>query len=136
MNLARIILQLCFNLVLALYFLSILFGQGDLKAIPWLLWPFCGVAGSVLIFMGNPLGDKLLLWSSFVTLAIGTLFHLLRIGFIIKNGGMEPPDGMGSPMAFILGWIFTTVFMFLPGLAFVAWNMMHRRATATKVVVS
>jgi hypothetical protein len=136
MNLARIILQLCYSLVMALYFLSILFGQGDLKAIPWLLWPFCGVAGSLLIYMGNQVGDRLLLWSSLATLAIGTLFHVLRIGFIIKNGGMEPPDGMGSPMAFILGWAFTTVLIFIPGVLFVAWNLNHRRLTAARNVTA
>ena len=136
MNLSRITLQLGYGLVLTLYFMSTLFGQGDLKAIPWLIWPFCCVAGSILAFTGIPLGDRLLLWSSFVTLAIGTLFHVVRIGFIIKNGGMEPPDGMGSPMAFILGWLFTTILIFMPGLIFVAWNMIHRRSTSPKIVNS
>ena len=34
-----------------------------------------------------------------------------RIGFIVENQGLEPPDGYGSPMAFLLGAFFENVLL-------------------------
>lgn len=46
--------------------------------------------------------------------------QIRRIWFILKNGGMEPVDGMGSPMAFLIGWIFESVLLLPFVAAFIA----------------
>lgn len=43
-----------------------------------------------------------------------------RISFIITNGSMEPADGMGSPMAFLLGWIMESIVLLPTVIAFLA----------------
>ncbi len=70
-----------------------------------------------------------LLWShrnNFVAPLVGLIFSLplmilgifllgSRLFFIFENGGMEGPDGMGSPMAFLIGFVFEQIFCSLAG---------------------
>ena len=78
--------------------------------------------GGILALNRQPIANWLLLFGSFGALAAGTVFHYLRIAFIIRNGGMERSDGYGSPLAFLLGWAATTIIFFIPGLVFSIWN--------------
>ena len=57
-----------------------------------------------------------------------------RILFIIKNEGMDSLDNKGSPMAFLLVWIFTLVVFFLPACILLAWNIvaLHRLKNLTR----
>ncbi len=38
---------------------------------------------------------------------------IMRIGFVIENGGMERADGFGSPLTFLLGLVGEQIF-FVP----------------------
>ena len=53
-----------------------------------------------------------------------------RIGFVLREGGMEAADGAGSPMAFLLGVVFEQGFVFVP-LTVIAcrlWRASQRRS--------
>ncbi len=54
---------------------------------------------------------------SFAIINIFWWFFLMqaikRISFLLKNGGMELPNGMGSPLAFLIGMVSELVF-FIP----------------------
>ncbi len=47
-------------------------------------------------------------WSLVVTQTVW------RVEFIIREGGMERADGLGSPLAFLTGWIVELSFVFIP----------------------
>jgi hypothetical protein len=92
----------------------------DLVILPFALLAMCG---GIMALAGSKAGNWMLLCSSLGPLALGCFFHYSRIRFMIDNGSMEGPDGYGSPLAFLLGWITTTVIFFLPGLVWTAWNL-------------
>jgi hypothetical protein len=52
-----------------------------------------------------------------VWLLIGVYLFERRVQFIFENGGMEPPDGYGSPLAFLIGWISEQLFSSVPALS-------------------
>ncbi len=93
--------------------------------------------GILIIIWGLFIGIRKKRYAAFwASLVIGTLVWLLlllqtiiRIEFVIENGGMERSDGYGSPLAFLIGLIGEQVF-FVP-LCFVAavgWlNLLKRR---------
>ena len=118
----RIVPQLAFCVFLLIYFLDALL-KGSEMAIPWMIWPITWVTGGLLALCKSSVGERMILWCSFMLFGLGGLFLTLRIGFIAINGGMEAADGRGSPMAFLLGFAFQIVFFLLPGAAFFTWNL-------------
>ncbi len=96
----------------------------DLIVLPFFLSFFIG---GILALLHWSIANWLLLFGSVGPLALGTFFHYSRIDFIIKNGGLEGPGGYGSPLAFLIGWAFTTVVFFMPGAFLSAWNILAIR---------
>jgi hypothetical protein len=92
----------------------------DMLIIPFAL---LAMIGGILALVGLKAGNWMLLGASLGPLALGCFFHYDRIRFMIENGGMEGPGGYGSPLAFLLGWITTTIIFFLPGLVWTVWNL-------------
>jgi hypothetical protein len=45
-----------------------------------------------------------------------------RIGYVVREGGLDGRNGDGSPMAFVLGVIFEQGFVFIP-LTLIAWQL-------------
>lgn len=120
----RIYPQCIFGGVMSFIVVWSMFGRvtlTDLVVLPFFLSFFIG---GMMAFLHQPIANWLLLLGSLGPLALGTFFHYARVDFIIKNGGMEGPNGFGSPLAFLIGWIFTTVVFFIPGVLFVIWNVL------------
>jgi len=92
----------------------------DMVILPFAL---LAMIGGGLALVGFKAGNWMLLCASLAPLALGCFFHYARIRFMIENGGMEGPGGYGSPLAFLLGWITTTIIFFLPGLVWTVWNL-------------
>jgi hypothetical protein len=92
----------------------------DLVILPFAL---LAVFGGIAALVGFKAGNWMLLCASLVPLVFGSYFHYMRIRFIIENGGMEGPGGFGSPLAFLIGWISTTICFFLPGLVWTVWTL-------------
>ncbi len=64
-----------------------------------------GIAGGVLLLFRLRSGAVAVAVFVASQLLAGLWFFWLRVQFIIENGGMEGPDGYGSPLAFLIGWI-------------------------------
>ena len=118
------------GLVLVLFCAFIAWGFVPREPQPkaWLAWLIAAVfaAGAVIGagLIGSPRRFRrpahgfLLVW-----LSIGALLFARRIAFIVENGAMEPPDGMGSPAAFVLGWLTEQLFTSVPAI----WSMIRLR---------
>lgn len=65
----------------------------------------------------------LLIIGSSGILCVGVCFSLLRIQFILVNHGMDRAEPPSSPMAFLLGWMFTTMVFLMPGTVLSLWNI-------------
>jgi hypothetical protein len=105
-------------------------------AIIWLLWRHHATAAAedftfkaMLALWCAALVTVLLKvrWSQWVALAafapvIGWLLFLSvrRMAFIVEHGGMDCDTCDGSPMAFLLGWIFEAAFL-IPGIFVCFW---------------
>jgi hypothetical protein len=65
-----------------------------------------------------------------VLLTVGLVSLGMRAAFVVSNGGIEGPDGFGSPMAFLIGLAFEQGLFTLPssGLMWSLWRT--RRAAA------
>jgi hypothetical protein len=96
------------------------FTMTDMVILPFAL---LAMFGGIFALMGFKAGNWMLLCPSLALLVLGCLFHYVRIRFMIENGGMEGPGGYGSPVAFLLGWIMTTIIFFVPGLVWTVWNL-------------
>lgn len=46
----------------------------------------------------------------------GVCLFIVRVWFIIENGGMDRKDGFGSPVAFMIGWVFEITVITFPSL--------------------
>lgn len=75
-----------------------------------LIW----VASTIGLFMQKK-------WSWFLALSsVAVLWILMfiqttrRIIFVVANQSMEGPKGEGSPMAFIINFVFEQIFLFIP----------------------
>lgn len=127
----RIYLQLIPGFLMSV----IILGSMVTRATPtdWVVLPFALSLslGGILAIARKPVCNWFLFFGSLGVLAAGTFFHYVRIDFILRNGGMEGPRGYGSPVAFLLGWLMTTVVLFVPGVVFSIWNgreiIRHRR---------
>ena len=54
-----------------------------------------------------------------------------RIGFVLREGGMERADGNGSPVAFLLGVVGEGLILGLPAILLVVIAILHRNPTKT-----
>jgi hypothetical protein len=54
-----------------------------------------------------------------------------RIGFVLREGGMERADGYGSPLAFLLGVVGEGLILGLPAILLIAVAILHRNPTKT-----
>ena len=124
---ARIALQFLFCLVLLSLYAPGFFAQPNVTGGIWVGGLALWLAGAFLLLLRQAAGDWLLLIGSLFPLGLGTIYHAARITFILRHGSLEGPDGYGSPLAFLLGWAFTTVLLFLPGLGFSIWNLFALR---------
>jgi len=128
----RIYPQLIFGGVLSSVVIWSMFSKvtaTDLITLPFAL---AFLIGGILAFRHLSIANWLLLLGSLGPLALGSFFHYARIDFIIKNSGMEGPNGHGSPLAFLIGWVFTTLIFFIPGLLFTIWNFISIRKSRTR----
>ncbi len=64
-----------------------------------------------------------------VLLAVGLVFLGLRVAFVVRNGGMEGPDGYGSPLAFLIGLAFEQCAFTLPASGLM-WSLLRTRRAA------
>lgn len=53
-------------------------------------------------------------WIVLVPWGLAAAIFLRRIGFIIVNGGMDSATQPGSPLAFLIGWVFETIVLTAP----------------------
>jgi len=88
---------------------------GFIFAVIWLL-------GLIILRWQRMVGGITITVCSLLLLLSGLYGQITRVNFISENGGMENPDGMGSPMAFLLGWMVMTLLCFLPGIVFFSSN--------------
>ena len=75
-----------------------------------------GLTGGLTMLAGRPLGAKLGRAYVYGMLALGAMLLLGRVGYILRHGGMDSAEEPGSPLAFLLGWIFEQVCVTLPSL--------------------
>ena len=54
-----------------------------------------------------------------------------RIGFVLREGGMERADGYGSPLAFLLGVVGEGLILGLPAILLLLIAILHRNPTKT-----
>ena len=110
-----------FRIVICLFFIFIIastLSWSTRDSIYFYLYTFLGVVwgfsilGSIKERFFAPL---ISIDFSFPVILLGLYFIALRINFILENGGMESPDGMGSPMAFLIGFLFELVFLAFAG---------------------
>ena len=64
--------------------------------------------------------------SAAMLLSFGVFLLYRRLDFILSYGGMEGPNGEGSPLAFIIGMVFEQVYFSLPSL-FILWLYSKRK---------
>lgn len=107
-----------------LFFVALVSMMSRVTRTDLVILPFAGALffGGILALFRKPAGDWLLLFGAAGVLAAGTLLHYLRVAFILRNHGMEGPNGEGSPLAFLLGWAASTIILFIPGLLYSIWN--------------
>lgn len=73
------------------------------------------VLGVIAVFLGG-------LW----------IFQTIRrIGFVLREGGMERADGYGSPLAFLLGVVGEGLILGLPAILLIVIAVLHRNPTKT-----
>lgn len=63
---------------------------------------------------------------AFFLLAFGAFLLYQRLEFMAINEGMEGPEGQGSPMAFLIGFVFEQVFFTLPSI-YILWAYSAKR---------
>ena len=99
--------------------------------------------GSTLIllyisFLGIKSGNEKYFWPTFII--IGLIWFVLflrtieRVLFVIENQGIDRIDGYGSPLAFMIGFVFEQIY-FLPAFAVVIFGLksiFYKRVTNAK----
>ncbi len=65
---------------------------------------------------------------------LGMFLMYSRFSFIVENGGMEGPDGVGSPLAFLIGFAFEQLFFTLPSF-YIMWAYSKKRVERWQLVV-
>ena len=73
-----------------------------------------GLVGGVQLASNRRQGFGMALVGTSIVLAIGLGLLGLRVFFTIRNGGMEGPDGFGSPLAFLIGLAFEQMLFSVP----------------------
>ena len=73
-----------------------------------------GLVGGVQLASNRRQGFGMAFVGTSIVLAIGLGFLGLRVFFTIRNGGMEGPDGFGSPLAFLIGLAFEQMLFSVP----------------------
>ena len=121
----RIYPQLIFGVGLLVITGPMVLRQPEWTGILWSSLLFIWIVGAILAATNNSWADWFLLVGSTALLGLGLFFCATRVIFMIRNKGLELPDGTGSPVMFILGWVFQIVLFLIPGLSFFIWNLIE-----------
>ena len=88
-----------------------------------ILW----VSGLPFVLFGQSRFHQLAYAAPFVQAALLILPSFWRIAFILKYGGMDCGACNGSPMAFLLDWVFELMLL-IPAVALCIWMTQARRS--------
>jgi hypothetical protein len=90
-----------------------------------------GLVGGVQLAAKRTQGFGMAFVGVGVLLATGLRFLVLRSAFMVENGGMEGPEGRGSPLAFLIGLVFEQLVFSIPAACLLlALRRSYRLATA------
>ena len=98
---------------------------------------FCLLALSCLVTLCHRLWKerylpKLALWVLAAMLGSLWIFQSIRrMGFVIKEGGMERADGYGSPLAFLIGVVGEALILGLPAVFLLIIAILHQNPEKT-----
>ena len=73
-----------------------------------------GLVGGVQLASNRRQGFEMAVIGTSIVLAIGLGLLGLRVFFTARNGGIEGPDGFGSPLAFLIGLAFEQMLFSVP----------------------
>jgi hypothetical protein len=126
----RLILgQMAYCLVFLFYLVRVLIEVGEPREWWRLPFPLSWLIGGILSTRDRITGVGMMMICSLILLALGVVLQVSRIEFVIQHGGMDTFEE-GSPMAFLIGWIFETLIIFIPGVVFASANVLSFRQAA------